>query len=196
MKFINQNPHPVNVTRPDGSPRVVRPFRELQAFGWRTAEDCICEGPHYARFPGLLEPFREPDDANPQASPAAPAVTAVAGDAVVGSPALSGRFRASGDVVRPDGSVRKDAPEGNVATPGPDADADGDGQDDDFDAPLENVRGVGPKVADALRANGYKTARDLARVEGDDAMAALAAVPFVRNCRLLVESARQLLQDG
>lgn len=189
MKFINQNPFPVNVTRPDGKTRIVRPYRELQAFSWRTPEDCICEGAHYAKFPGLLEPFRDPADSAPAATPTGENV----GGSVVGAAAVKGRFTGTGDVISPGGAIKKDAPVGDQPPAGAAADADGDGQDDILDAALEDVPGVGPKTADALRANGYATARSLAVVEGDDGLAALAAVPFVRNVRQLIEAARNLL---
>jgi hypothetical protein len=207
-RFINPGDHPVNVRDPHGHQRVVRPFRELASFSWRTEQDCICVGQHYASFPGLLIPFPESEQklAPVQADPA-PAAGADAG-----LTAGTGRYKATGDVLRPDGTIKKDgeaaaAPDvpgaGDPAADPAEGDDEGGGdaepdapagQDDvQQDRPLEDVPGVSKLLAKQLRAAGYETAHALAEAQDKNALAKLGKVKGVKDASALVEAAQTLL---
>lgn len=207
-RFINPGDHPINVRDPEGHQRVVRPFRELAAFSWRTEQDCICVGQHYASFPGLLIPFPEPEQkpAPVQADPVA------AAGANAGLTAGTGRYKATGDVLRPDGTIKKDgeaeaAPDASgagdaAADPvegddesGDDAEPDAPESQDDIqqDRPLEDVPGVSKILAKQLRAAGYATALSLAEAQDQKALTKLGKVKGVKDASALVEAAQTLL---
>jgi hypothetical protein len=207
-RFINPGDHPVNVRDPQGHQRVVRPFRELTAFSWRTEQDCICVGQHYASFPGLLIPFPETEQ-KPEPAQADPAPAA---GADAGLQAGTGRYKATGDVLRPDGTIKKDG-EAQAAADVPGAgdpaadpaagenessgDAEPDapeGQDDvQPDRPLEDVPGVSKILAKQLRAAGYATALSLAEAQDQKALAKLGKVKGVKDASALVDAAQTLL---
>lgn len=209
-RFINPGDHPVHVRDPQGHQRVVRPFRELATFSWRTEADCICVGEHYASFPGLLTPFPEPEQ---KPAPVAQAAAAPAAGADAGLQAGAGRYKATGDVVRPDGSIKTDgvaapaadAPgavdpaadsvEGDDAESGSEAEPDApEGQDDvQPDRPLEDVPGVSKILAKQLRSAGYATALSLAEAQDEKALAKLGKVKGVKDASALVEAAQTLL---
>jgi len=205
-RFINPGDQPVHVRDPQGHTRVVRPFRELAVFGWRKPEDCICVGAHYANFPGLLAPFPEPEQAP---APVAQAAREPQAGAELATTAPTGRYRATGDVVRPDGTVKTDSPRpagqdrvGATAEPSEPVEADdepgeeaGDGHegDEQQDRPLEDVPGVNKVLASALRKAGYRTAVALADCQDDAALAKLGKVRGVRDARALAEAAQDLL---
>lgn len=205
QRFVNLGIHPIQVRDADGHGRTVRPFRELQAFHWRKEEDCVCEGAHYAKFPGLLSPF--PDDADSD-KPSAPAVAAKA---------LPGRFKGTGDVLRPDGTVKKDVVDPTTAVPPApsapvdpvsepvvkaddtaDEDADDevvgeDGEDIDEDRPLEDVPGVTPALAAALTTAGFTSALKLAECQSASRLKKLGKVKGVKNAGELADAAQTLL---
>lgn len=205
-RFINPSNNPVRVRDPQGNVRLVRPYRELAAFSWRKEEDCIAVGAHYANFPGLLAPFPEPE----QAAPAAQAVQAGA-QAGVAAVAPKGRFRGTGDVVRPDGSVKNEGDQDTATAPDPDA-ADGtederdeldggegdaepehDLADDDEDRPLEDLPGMTAVLAAALRAAGYETVLSLADCQTKTKLKKLGKVSGVDDAQALVDAAHKLL---
>lgn len=205
-KFVNLDSHPVMVRDPQGHARTVRPFRELAAFHWRTEEDCVCVGAHYAKFPGLLSPFPEPEQAAAPAAQAAPE----AGGAGLSAQAATGRYKATGDVLRPDGSIKQDNPDRDDAA-GAERDADVDeavdgeerdepqddpevdAEDEQQDRPLEDVQGVSKPLATALRKAGFKTAAALAGCQDEKSLAKLGKVKGVRDAADLVEAAQTLL---
>lgn len=209
-RFINTSSHPVYVNDPNGHQVIVRPYRELTQFHWRKEEECVMVGAHYANFPGLLEPFPAESVV---AAPPAPVVDVPQGvdaSAGVGAQASPGRYKATGDVLRPDGSIKKDGEDlaDSVAVEGQDDgkqdepavdDADGqddhqdDEPDDDEDRPLEDVPGVTKKLASALRKAGYASALKLAECQTKPRLKKLAAVPGVVDATKLAEAAQDLL---
>jgi hypothetical protein len=208
-RFINPGDHPVNVRDPQGHQRVVRPFRELTAFSWRTEDDCVCVGEHYASFPGILVPFPEPEQ---KPAPAAQADPAAAAGADVGLQAGAGRYKATGDVLSPDGTIKKDGDAASAADapgagdPAADpaegrdeseggADPDAPESQDDIqqDRPLEDVPGVSRALAKQLRAAGYDSAFALANVQDEKALAKLGKVKGVKDAEALVDAAQTLL---
>lgn len=203
-KFVNLDSHPITVRDPQGHQRTVRPFRELAAFHWRTEEDCVCVGAHYAKFPGLLSPFPEPEQQ------AAQPAQAVVGGAGLAAAAQTGRYKATGDVLRPDGSIKKDAQDRDDAAGAqrdaePDEAVDGedgnesedpassDEEDEQQDRPLEDVPGVSKVLAAALRKAGYASAVALANVQDEKSLAKLGKVKGVRDPGTLVDAAQTLL---
>jgi hypothetical protein len=203
-KFVNLDSQPITVRDPSGHMRIVRPFRELAVFHWRTEEDCVCVGQHYAKFPGLLSPFPEPEQK------AAQPVQAAAGGAGVAAAAQTGRYKATGDVLRPDGSIKKDAEArddaaGSQVDAGRDEEVDGeDGnesedaaeggeEDEQQDRPLEDVPGVSKALAVALRKAGYASAVALANVQDEKSLAKLSKVKGVKDAGTLVDAAQTLL---
>lgn len=207
-RFINPGDHPVHVRDPQGHQRVVRPYRELTAFSWRTEQDCVCVGQHYANFPGLLIPFPEPEQ-KPAPAPADPAAAA---GAHAGLTAGAGRYKATGDVLRPDGTIKKDGEAepaedasgagDSAAEPAEGDDDVGDGADPDAsdsqddvqqDRPLEDVPGVTKILAKQLRAAGYATALSLAEAQDQKALTKLGKVKGVKDASALVDAAQTLL---
>lgn len=200
-RFINPHDRVVYVNRPDGHQIVVRPFRELGVIVGRQEKDCVMEGEHYRQF-GQLIPF--PEDAPSEEAPAVDG-----GD--VDSVASPGRFGGKGDVISPDGTVKTETQgDGSEEPPEPDVDVneddleeteDDDGEDID-PTPLEDVDGVGPKVASQLREVGIETANDLADKQEEHEPGEIAdACPGIRNAAhatQLIEAAQELLgyEDG
>lgn len=212
-RFVNLAAHPVQVRDAAGHEHTVRPFRELAAYHWRKDVDCICVGQHYAKFQGLLAPFPEPEQ------PAAPPAQAdpVGAGLGIGAAASTGTYKATGDVLRPDGTVKKDdqdtgasasaeaAGDSEPVDPEPvdevgDAQAadeqeagESDASDVDEDRPLEDVPGVTKALAAALRKAGYKTAVDLANCQTPVRLTKLGKVKGVKDADALAAAAQDLL---
>lgn len=164
-------------------------------------------GAHYANFPGLLEPF--PDDAQvvvppaPVASPVEPPEEPVDNPSGVAAQASPGRYKATGDVLRPDGTIKKDGDDAPSPSPGgdqpeepqaePEVARDGDEEDDDEDRPLEDIPGVSKKLASALRKAGYASAYAVANCQTKAKLKKLGSVSGVEDAAKLAEAAQDLL---
>lgn len=221
-RFINRSTKLVYVQRPDGTDRVVRPFRELGVVAGRLEEDCVVEGEHYSKFSGLLEPFPVAD--SPAALPAEAKDPMDPNDRGVAARAMaSGQFAADGEVVGPDGKVKYDIPQHDPEHPehdpnfvpepvddavavDPDAPVAAtdpvetvepaapvvDEEEEIEDKPLTKVSGIGSKLAGNLTAVGIETAAALADHQEDEQQEALVEVPGVRN----LEHAAQLVANA
>lgn len=219
-RFINRSNKLVYVTRPDGSDRVVRCFRELGVVAGRLEEDCVVVGEHYRKFSGLLEPFPVADA--PAAIPAETKDVMDPNDRGVAARAMaSGQFAADGEVVGPDGKVKYDIPQHDPAHPDHDPNFVPEPVDDAVaispdaptvatdpvdtvepeappveeeveDKPLTKVSGIGSKLAGNLTAVGIETAAALADHQDEEQQEQLVEVPGVRN----LEHAAQLVANA
>jgi len=191
-RYVNPGSQPVYVRDENGRERVVRPFRELPVMPWRTEEDCICVGTHYAKFVGLLDRFPGERDEAPT-----PAVSAQA---------ARGVFRLTGEVRAADGTVKSVASEpiadgitsldaveaAPQLAPAAGETVESDADNDD----LEDIPGVTPEIAKALRDNGYATASLIADCQSQAELRELAQVPGVKTVKAatkLAESAQAML---
>lgn len=191
-RYVNPGSQPVYVRDENGRERVVRPFREMQVMPWRTDDDCICVGEHYSKFPGLLDRF--PGEHDEATTP------------VVSAQASRGRFRLTGEVRAADGTVKSvdsepiadgitplDAVAATPESLPPAVENDGPTEDDDD---LEEIPGMTPEVADALRKAGYTSASRVADCQSPAELRELAQVPGVKTVKAatkLAESAQAML---
>lgn len=211
-RFINPHDYVVYVNRPDGHQIVVRPFRELGVLVGRQEKDCVVVGEHYRQF-GQLAPFPEPEPVASSEGEGGSDLAAMAGQ---------GGFRGTGDVISPDGTVRTDAdgegeggevvePDAEVEDEDPAAVTEEDDEVEDEedeegvpdDADLEDVDGVGPKLAEQLKEFGLESAAGLAELQEDDDPQKLAdacdGIKGAAHAERLILAAQTLLgyeEDG
>ena len=198
-RFINPHERIVYVNRPDGHQIVVRPYRELGVIAGRSEKDCVVVGEHYRQF-GQLIPFPDPVEVEEEEGDVAPP-----GVGGISAGAQNGRFHGQGDVIAPDGTVRRPEPSGDEgAGAGGEGDSESDSSetdatsdDDVTDAPLTDVPGIGEKLADQLIEFGIPTAAALADLQGENDPTTLADnISGIRNAThasKLIEAAQDTL---
>ena len=220
-RFINNSSKIIHVATPDGGQKCVRPYRELHVIPGRVEDDCIVKGAHYKQFVGLLEPFPGTESVVPataaELDPMDPNNLGAAARASKGS------FQGSGDVVSPDGTVKREEGNEDPEPPTPDAvidkEVDNDNEepedgvvfdaeegdeeegdeeegDEEEDCLLTDIEGIGPRLAENLVAIGVDTASALADMQTDAQLKKLVGVAGIRNAKHakeLVERAQSIL---